>query len=162
MGCFFSIPTYPHALLSPGSLPLNGNSVRSRWSGVGKERSLKERSGDNYYKKTPGHGTLLSSTLFFSHIHNSLFFFNHKMLSRSAARLRTNLLRTTKRYSSNESSGTAGSTVTSKGGFSDKEKAVENQWARTHVSKIKKVGSTVYKSADTNLFVLGCWKAQGP
>ncbi|KAI8340005.1 hypothetical protein BC941DRAFT_511392 [Chlamydoabsidia padenii] len=54
------------------------------------------------------------------------------MLSRSAARLRTNLLRTTKRYSSSESSGTAGSTVSSKGGFSDKEKAVENQWARTH------------------------------
>jgi hypothetical protein len=48
------------------------------------------------------------------------------------------LIRTTKRYSSNESSGTAGSTVSSKGGFSDKEKAVENQWARTHVSKKKK------------------------
>jgi hypothetical protein len=27
-----------------------------------------------------------------------------------------------------------GATVTSKGGISDKEKAVENQWARLHVS----------------------------
>lgn len=30
--------------------------------------------------------------------------------------------------------GSEGATVNSRGGFSDKEKAVENQWARSHVS----------------------------
>ncbi|ORZ17852.1 hypothetical protein BCR42DRAFT_412645 [Absidia repens] len=54
------------------------------------------------------------------------------MFSRSAARLRTNVIRSTKRFSSSESSGSAGSTVTSKGGFSDKERAAETQWARAH------------------------------
>ncbi|KAI8086696.1 uncharacterized protein BX664DRAFT_360200 [Halteromyces radiatus] len=53
------------------------------------------------------------------------------MLSRSITRFRSNIVMTTKRYASNESTTSAGATASSKT-FSDKEKAAENQWARAH------------------------------
>ncbi|CAO3587355.1 unnamed protein product [Absidia cylindrospora] len=62
------------------------------------------------------------------------------MLSRSAHCLRNNAIRCTKRYSSgSDTSGSAGSTVAAKGGFSEKEKAAENQWARTHDAEKLKI-----------------------
>ncbi|SAL94958.1 hypothetical protein [Absidia glauca] len=50
---------------------------------------------------------------------------------RATTRLRLDVLRCTKRFSSS-ADGSAGSTVAAGGGFSEKEKAAENQWARTH------------------------------
>jgi hypothetical protein len=64
--------------------------------------------------------------------HSSLPTITHNMIRTSVRRITSNA-RMFKRLQSGGSS--EGATVTSKGGISDKEKAVENQWARMHVSR---------------------------
>ncbi|KAI8146759.1 hypothetical protein BJV82DRAFT_599711 [Fennellomyces sp. T-0311] len=59
------------------------------------------------------------------------------MISRTAIPKRSVVLLSRRLYSSNFS-GSEGATASSKGSFSDKEKAIENQWARQHdAEKIK-------------------------
>lgn len=55
------------------------------------------------------------------------------MLSRIASRTVQRISRRSFIRFYSAESGSEGATVSSKGGFSDKEKAVENQWARMHV-----------------------------
>lgn len=65
-------------------------------------------------------------------VHTALPTITHNMIRTSVRRITSNA-RMFKRLQSGGAS--EGATVTSKGGISDKEKAVENQWARMHVSR---------------------------
>ena len=58
------------------------------------------------------------------------------MMSRSVIIPRRSIAMLSRRFYSDGANytGSAGATASSKGSFSDKEKAVENQWARSHVS----------------------------
>lgn len=60
------------------------------------------------------------------------------MFSKSVQRASASTVRMTKRFSSGSEGATAAT-----GSFGKKEKAVENQWARAHVSKRKSVGLNV-------------------
>ncbi|KAI9323144.1 hypothetical protein BX666DRAFT_2021899 [Dichotomocladium elegans] len=54
-------------------------------------------------------------------------------------------------YSESNLSGTAGATASARGSFSDKEKAVENQWARTHdAEKIKALREALEEQQKVN------------
>ncbi|CAO3649141.1 unnamed protein product [Cunninghamella echinulata] len=57
------------------------------------------------------------------------------MLSRTTLRIRFNIATMAKRYSSSEN---AGATAATKD-FGGKEKAIENQWARTHDAEKLKI-----------------------
>jgi hypothetical protein len=79
------------------------------------------------------HKNLYPHFFFSSFFSFSLFHPTTKMFSKSAQRVSTTTSRMTKRFTSNKT-GSEGATAASRGSFGDKEKAVENQWARSHVS----------------------------
>lgn len=76
------------------------------------------------------------------------------MFAKSLQRVSTRATRSmTKRFTSYQT-GKEGATA-STGGFGKKEKAVENQWARSHVSK--KCGDKFkQKGVLMRLYILGC------
>lgn len=61
---------------------------------------------------------------------------------RSTQRASSKVVRMTKRFNSYQS-GSEGATASS-GSFGQKEKAIENQWARAHVSVLYKQGEGKY------------------
>ncbi|KAI9489410.1 hypothetical protein BDB00DRAFT_876400 [Zychaea mexicana] len=73
------------------------------------------------------------------------------MLSRNAIAVprRSVAMLSRRLYSSSGYGGSEGATASSKGGFSDKEKAVENQWARSHdAEKIKALHEALEKQKE--------------
>lgn len=83
----------------------------------------------NQYKQI---SSLFLSRIYKTTIYFSLSFFIYNMLSRSIQRSsRLPILRLTRRFTTYHT-GSEGATA-STGAFGEKEKAVENQWARAHV-----------------------------
>ncbi|KAI9252336.1 hypothetical protein BDA99DRAFT_520762 [Phascolomyces articulosus] len=71
------------------------------------------------------------------------------MMSRTAIIPRRSVAMLSRRLYSSNLSGSEGATASSKGGFSDKEKAVENQWARTHdAEKLKALHEALEKQKE--------------
>ncbi|KAG2222070.1 hypothetical protein INT45_007956 [Circinella minor] len=76
------------------------------------------------------------------------------MMSRNIIIPRRSITFVSRRFYSDYTTGSAGATASAKGGFSDKEKAVENQWARSHdAEKIKALHEALdkQKEATANL-----------
>ncbi|KAI8367672.1 uncharacterized protein BYT42DRAFT_587066 [Radiomyces spectabilis] len=71
------------------------------------------------------------------------------MFRKSITRISSATSRVSRRFNSYQS-GSEGATASSRGGFGDKEKAVENQWARMHDSeKIKALREALAKHEKT-------------
>ncbi|KAI8883221.1 hypothetical protein K501DRAFT_249920 [Backusella circina FSU 941] len=70
------------------------------------------------------------------------------MFSKAAQRVSTTTSRMAKRFNSYQS-GSEGATAASRGSFGEKEKAVENQWARSHdADKIKALRDALQKQEE--------------